>query len=78
MEQARVTWPANDPTLALLTKWLGEGVAYEKLERSAICAAEPDVPLSAPRVVYGEWEYREALRAWRPECEMMPVRGYTA
>ncbi len=71
-------WPANDRVLGMVTKYIGEDMAYAKLERMAIVAEQWDVPLRAGRVVCGEVEYGEALRGWDPCRELMPVRGYSA
>ncbi len=72
------SWPANDLLLVMVSRYVGEGMAMEKLERHAICCAEGDVVMRPGRVIYGDHEYRLALLAWRPECELMPVRGYSA
>ena len=71
-------WPVNDRLLVMVTRYVGEGMAYEKLERHAICCAEGDVQFREFRMVYGDHEYRQALLDWDPVREMMPAKGYSA
>lgn len=72
------SWPESDKVLMLVGRHIGMELAFEKLERHAIVCGEPDVPLRAAGMVHGDHEYKQALLAWRPECELMPVMGYSA
>ncbi len=72
-------WARADPLLVyLVAAGLTLDEAMAKAERAALVVDATDLPPAGVQVVYGDYEWRLAVRAWDPATGPPPIRGASA